>query len=194
MESVLNSPVRLGRRRGRPSKLRSLLESDPDAYERMLDRIRSGAFAWVAAQSLGIAAETFSRWLARGAKQQKGIFRQFRQDVEKAQAHARALAEIEVHQKNPLAWLRYGPGRSKPGVPGWTEYRDSNAEAPPASFRAPAEPPTVPRADPNPMATALLTFEELGLATLTPIGREMAKVGTSGQSEDYANIADAAPY
>jgi hypothetical protein len=42
------------RRRGRPSKLRMLLRSEPDSYERMLTLIRAGAFVWVAAQSLGI--------------------------------------------------------------------------------------------------------------------------------------------
>jgi hypothetical protein len=51
----------------------------------------------VAAQSLGIADETFSRWPARGAKQREGVFRQFRQNVEWAQAQSRLIAETQVY-------------------------------------------------------------------------------------------------
>ena len=32
--------------------------------------------------------------------------------------------KAEVRRDNPLAWLRYGPGRERPGEPGWTESRE----------------------------------------------------------------------
>lgn len=31
---------------------------------------------------------------------------------------------------NPLAWLRYGPGRERAGEPGWTESREVTAPEP----------------------------------------------------------------
>ena len=55
-------------------------------------------------------------------------FRQFRQDVRAATAEARATAEAEVRRIDPFRWLRYGPGRERPGEPGWTESTQVNAQ------------------------------------------------------------------
>ena len=41
-----------------------------------------------------------------------------------ARAQARAAAEIEVRRDNPAFWLRVGPGRSRPGAPGWTDRQE----------------------------------------------------------------------
>src|SRR5438552_3793168 len=119
---VDQEPVVHGKkRRGRPSKLVTLMEETPTLYARMLGLIRAGGFAWIAAQSIGIAPETFSRWLTRGKIERRGHFRQFRQDVLQAAAQARVFAEIRVYRDNPLAWLRFGPGRTTEGSPGWTD-------------------------------------------------------------------------
>src|SRR4051794_21170809 len=105
----LAAPIKR-RRRGRPSKLVALMR-ETGLYAKMLDLIRAGAFGWVAAEAIGIAPETFSRWLARG-RDRRGLYRQFRQDVQQATAQARVLAEIEVYRTDPLPWLRLGPGRT----------------------------------------------------------------------------------
>ena len=34
---------------------------------------------------------------------------------------------IEVRKAQPLAYLPYGPGREKPGRPGWTESQEIEA-------------------------------------------------------------------
>jgi hypothetical protein len=48
-------------------------------------------------------------------------FREFREKVLRAGAEARAVAEAEVYKTDKVAWLRLGPGRERPGEPGWTE-------------------------------------------------------------------------
>ncbi|MCG3177535.1 MAG: hypothetical protein MOGMAGMI_02509 [Candidatus Omnitrophica bacterium] len=88
--------------------------------------IRQGAFDWVAAQAAGIAPTTFREWMARGEgrdpeRPPTNEYAAFAAQVRQARAAARSKAEITVRQDNPLAWLRYGPGRDKPNEPGWTE-------------------------------------------------------------------------
>jgi hypothetical protein len=161
--------------RGRPSKLKKLIDEHPADYERMLALIRAGAFARGAAQAMGIAPETFSRWLTRGLQQRRGIYRQFRQDVEQAQAQSRCVAEMRVYRENPLAWLRLGPGRSRPGVPGWTNLREANREPSPPPRPIAKKPPMLLPIQ-NPLA-GLAVMEELGYVTILPAGRAMMSIG-----------------
>jgi hypothetical protein len=124
------------------------LRDSPEVYQRMLNSIRAGAFSWVAAESLGIPAETFCRWLSRGARERRGRFRQLCQDVRQAQAYARLVAEVKVYESDPEAWLRLWPGRGKKRIapvrrarnkrtgevrelqaiplPGWTKDKNGN--------------------------------------------------------------------
>jgi len=88
--------------------------------------IRRGAFDWVAAQAAGISPTTFREWMARGEgrdpeRPEMKEYAAFAAQVRQARAIARSKAEITVRQDNPLAWLRYGPGREKTNEPGWTE-------------------------------------------------------------------------
>ena len=46
-----------------------------------------------------------------------------------ARAQARAQREAAVAQQNPLAWLRMGPGRERPGEPGWTDAQRTELNA-----------------------------------------------------------------
>ena len=56
-------------------------------------------------------------------------------DVREARAQARVAAETEVRRDNPLAWLRYGPGRDRAGEPGWTERHEiAGADGAPVRF------------------------------------------------------------
>ena len=96
----------------------------PEVQTAILGSIRLGAYDWVAAQASGIGPRTFYRWIAAGEKYADSPYRQFWQEVCQARAHARMMAEAFVRKDNPLAWLRYGPGRERPGEPGWTESRE----------------------------------------------------------------------
>ncbi len=102
---------------GRPGKL------TPEVHQRIVAFIRAGSFAWVAAEAAGVSKSTFHRWLQRGEQEGSEPYCEFADEVRQAQAQARVAAETEVRRAQPLAWLRYGPGRDRPAEPGWTEQR-----------------------------------------------------------------------
>ena len=93
----------------------------PEVQKSIVAYIRSGAFDWIAAQAAGISPRTFRSWMKQGEDEKSGSYREFHEAVAGARAEARVTAEVEVRKQNPLAWLRYGPGRERPGQPGWTE-------------------------------------------------------------------------
>lgn len=106
---------------GRKSKIESL---DDQSYSNMIQYIRLGAYDWVAAQSIDITPETFARWMRIGSRSKKPEHRKYRiffRDVSAARAKARLMAEITVKKEAPAVWLRSGPGRTKPNLPGWTD-------------------------------------------------------------------------
>ena len=103
---------------GRKTKL------TPEVQNKVVAFVRSGSFAWVAAEAAGISKATYYRWMKRGGEATHGIYRDFYEAVREAMAQARVAAEIAVREHNPLAWLRYGPGRSRPDEPGWTESHE----------------------------------------------------------------------
>jgi hypothetical protein len=163
-------------RRGRPSKLKAIMRDTPEVYQKILECIRAGA---AAAQALGIWPETFSRWLSRGRKERRGVFRQFYQDVSQAQAQARVVAEIKVYRTDPKFWLRCGGGRTRwevfrgPDgqleqylVEGWTE-----TPPPPLPLKPPAPEPCP--TSPQKMAEALQAMVDIGLIQVTERGREL---------------------
>jgi hypothetical protein len=102
------------RKPGRPSKLTA------EIHEGIVAKVHAGAFPYVAAQAMGVSPRTFYRWMSDGEAGRRP-FRQFWQDVRAAAAEARATAEEQVRRTDPFRWLRYGPGRERPGEPGWTE-------------------------------------------------------------------------
>jgi transposase-like protein len=102
------------RARGRPSLL------SEEVAARIVSLVERGASVAAAAQAAGIGVRTLHRWLARGEAGEAGYEALFK-EVSRARALARATAEIEVAERDPFTWLRYGPGRSRPGAPGWTE-------------------------------------------------------------------------
>jgi hypothetical protein len=97
-----------------------LLRLPDDVLEDMLLKIRNGAYPYQAALSVGIPKSTFYDWLRRGRAGEKP-FAEFSDKVALAHSHARVFKEIKVATENPLAWLRYGPGRERPDEPGWTD-------------------------------------------------------------------------
>lgn len=122
----LDSPQKKRRSRvGRKSALERLLESQPDILGKVINYIKLGAYDHVAAQALGVRAETFARWMRKGSrKSAPKLYRQFYDDISQAKAQARLLAEVQVKQDDPKYWLRIGPGRTKENLPGWTEQPD----------------------------------------------------------------------
>lgn len=89
----------------------------PEREAQILASIRAGAFDWVAARAAGVSVPTFYRWLADKRKP----YRDFAEKVAEARAVARLSVEIEVRKKSPEFWLSRGPGRERPGEPGWSE-------------------------------------------------------------------------
>lgn len=107
---------------GRKSRGRRIL-LDPQIECRIVKAIYAGAFDWVAACAAGISRSTFYDWMQRG-RAGEPPFSDFSDKVDQARAQARLAREIKVARTQPLAWLRYGPGRERPGEPGWTENHD----------------------------------------------------------------------
>ncbi len=117
---------------GRPTKL------TPEVHRQVVAYFRAGSFEWVAAEAAGVSKSTFHRWLQRGATETRGAYHAFAEEVRQAKAQARVAAETEVRRTNPVAWLRYGPGRERPDEPGWTERQQhevTHGRAPPGPRR-----------------------------------------------------------
>ena len=95
----------------------------PEVQETILAYIRAGAFEWVAAEAAGIGKSTYYRWMKLGEQQRSGVHHEFWRAVRQARAQVRVAVEAAVRTDQPFAWLRYGPGRERPGEPGWTDSR-----------------------------------------------------------------------
>jgi hypothetical protein len=108
---------------GRPTVLTEIVMT------RLVERIRDGAFDWVAAEAAGIGRRTFYRWMERGERGEEA-FIELAVSVRQARAEARIGAEHWVRQHDPLSWLRFGPGRERRGRPGWTQPAKGPDQAP----------------------------------------------------------------
>jgi transposase len=67
---------------GRPTKL------TPALQQKICDAVRAGNYLETAAAFAGIDKTTFHRWMRRGARGSRGVYRDFSQAVEKALADA----------------------------------------------------------------------------------------------------------
>jgi hypothetical protein len=84
-------------------------------------KIRLGAFPYIAAEAVGIPRAIFRRWIELGDRARaRQPYKSFALAVKQAQAIARLTAEAKVLKSDPKTWLRSGPGRERPGDPGWT--------------------------------------------------------------------------
>jgi hypothetical protein len=92
----------------------------PAIVQQIVAGIRAGAYPHVAAEAAGVPAATFADWLQRG-EQNHRRYREFAAQVRQAQAQARLKAEIDARAADPRFWLRHGPGKETPEVPGWTQ-------------------------------------------------------------------------
>src|SRR5262249_10830920 len=79
------------------------------------------AFPHVAAKAWGMSAAQLEFILEQaetGSDKSKNA--KFGKKIIQAQATARLRAEMEAYDKNPILWLKSGPGKEKPQNPGWT--------------------------------------------------------------------------
>ncbi len=86
----------------------------PQVQGQVLAYVRAGAYRRIAVEAAGVRWSVFRSW----SKEEGDTA--LRLEMTRAAAQARARAEIEVHQKSPLMWLKHGPGRERLGRPGWT--------------------------------------------------------------------------
>lgn len=106
----------------RPPRVKSPRASklNDETWDTIVNFIQLGSWDYVAAEAAGVDYTTFWRWMKRGEDGEQP-FHDFYRAVVQARAIARLRYEVEVGKRNPLAWLRYGPGKEQPGRPGWTE-------------------------------------------------------------------------
>jgi hypothetical protein len=90
--------------------------------------IRNGAYDHIAAQAAGVHRDTFRNWMERGEsdKLEDMEYAEFAQLVMQARADARQIAEGRVWKEKPDTWLLKGPGRERPGEPGWSNETTVN--------------------------------------------------------------------
>jgi hypothetical protein len=96
----------------------------PEVQQKIVDAILEGAYDWVAARAAGIHKDTFYFWLQRG-EAGESPYSDFSDAIDHARAVARRGAEAAVKQDDPLSWLMKGPGRERPGEPGWASPSDT---------------------------------------------------------------------
>jgi hypothetical protein len=97
---------------GRPTKL------TPELTKKVADIVRAGCYLDTAARYCGVAKASFHDWMAKGHKQKRGIFRDFLDALEEAQAaadirdHARISTASAKDWKAAVAHLKLrNPGR-----------------------------------------------------------------------------------
>lgn len=83
---------------GRPTKL------TPEVQERLCAAISAGNYYQAACGAAGISYSKFRDWMNRGKKQRKGLFRDFREAVLKAERDAEARVVNQWQEHMPEDW------------------------------------------------------------------------------------------
>ena len=82
----------------RPTKL------TPEICQRIVTAIRAGNYAEPAARSAGISPATYYRWLRRGQKAPSGIYRDFCEEVRRAESDAEVHAVAVIRRAMSGDW------------------------------------------------------------------------------------------
>jgi hypothetical protein len=82
----------------RPTKL------TPEIKRRIVAAIGAGNYAEPAARSAGISPATYYRWLKRGEKASEGIYRDFLDQVRRAESEAEVHAVAVIRKAMPGDW------------------------------------------------------------------------------------------
>jgi hypothetical protein len=106
----------------------------PELEATILAVIRSGGFVQDAFRVAGVPDRTWQRWM--NPSHTRGIFARLQTKIKQAEAVARVTAAQKVKADDPFKWSANGPGRDRPGEPGW------------AAMVPPAEPPSADKLDP----------------------------------------------
>ena len=79
----------------------------PEIQERIVQVIRSGNYAVVAAAYAGISDKTYYLWKSKGEAQPDSIYGQFLEAIKKAEAlsEAEAVAQIKLAARDPKNWV-----------------------------------------------------------------------------------------
>ena len=93
------------------------------------EHIESGVYDYIACEAVGISQSTFYEWLQDAEKEDADPLKvEFSESVKAAKANARMKAEKRVLEEQPATWLLKGPGREKPGRPGWSNENTINLQ------------------------------------------------------------------
>jgi hypothetical protein len=158
----------------------------PELIEAIAKRIKVGTYPYIAAAACGIPKSTYFRWMQRA--EEKGapkIYPDLRDKISEAAGAARSNAELRVFRDNPFQWLRYGPGRDKPGQEGWSEPQTVKVEADVNSRQQVSIEEMIPD---EVVKGALQVLCELGFIQPGP-GQENL-LGFSGVADDAADVID----
>lgn len=99
----------------------------PELIAQVCEKIKGGAYDYIACEAVGISQSTFYEWLQDAEKPDADPLKvAFSESVERARAEARQAAELAVMKDKPETWLLKGPGRERPGRPGWTNESTVN--------------------------------------------------------------------
>lgn len=92
------TPKKRGDRPGRPPKLTQAL------ITQIADVVRTGCYLDSAARYCGVSKASFHEWMKRGHDQQRGIYRQFLDALEQAQASADVRDHARLAKAGEKDW------------------------------------------------------------------------------------------
>lgn len=182
----------------RNSLLAALVQQRQSVYAAILGRIMSGASLVSAAVAVGVNRNTVRDWLVQGLTDQANdsdtYYSRFASDIHAALAHSVGEAELAVMRRNPIEYLRSGPGRAF--------YQDREQYWQQQDPRMPA-----PESDINPMtelpagdadaipsdraSLALDALKELGILNDPQFALQLREQSGQQQLVDEGTVVDA---
>lgn len=98
----------------------------PQLVDKITAYVRAGGHAHVAAEAAGIPQEVFWEWMLKGDRLRRKrskdnhLYQALWQKVLEARGQAQLRAEIKALEEDPLAWLKFGPGKETKTRTGWS--------------------------------------------------------------------------
>lgn len=181
---------------GRKGKIHRLMKGAPEVYRKVVMFIEQGCYDYVAAEAMGVTADTWRKWMRRGEEEaadgKNTYYARFFRDISMASARARLMAELEVRRDDPKFFLTHGPGKPRPNRPGWSNRVEvaGDADSPLSLEVADARPDSAPVEE---LGTAIALMEELGLIHATPEGRQIIDALPSPRTDDPQTGVDLRP-
>lgn len=94
----IRSHVKTGNPMGRPPKI------SPDLIRRIADTVRKGNYLDTAARLHGVSRVSFHEWMKRGHAQKRGLYRDFLNAMEQAQAEADTIDHEFIRNASGKDW------------------------------------------------------------------------------------------